>query len=161
MRSNRVVRAPDANVTVTKVLGLFRHLWKLWTCGAAFSCLYSDEILPLVYLYSVVQYSCGSRTNKNSTYFVNDNFPSGYNTIGQCSITIEKVSISASCQNINRNIRKMVSLKGTQDWEFFWLRFWILCYFIVSYAQILRFCKKTFFDQATIGEIQLFRLVWD
>ncbi len=60
----------------------------------------------------MVQYSCGSRTNKNSTYFVNDNFPSGYNTIGQCSITIEKVSISASYQNINRNFRKMVFLKG-------------------------------------------------
>ncbi len=26
------------------------------------------------------------------------------------------------------------AFKGTQDWEFFWLRFWILCYFIVSYA---------------------------
>jgi hypothetical protein len=24
--------------------------------------------------------------------------------------------------------------KGTQEWEFFWLRFWILYYFIVSYA---------------------------
>ncbi len=24
--------------------------------------------------------------------------------------------------------------KGTQEWEFFWLRFWILSYFIVSYA---------------------------
>jgi hypothetical protein len=58
-------------------------------------------------------------------------------------------------------IRVPKQLQGTQDWEFFWLRFWILCYFIVSYAQILRFCKKTFFGQATIGEIQLFRLVWD
>ncbi len=35
-------------------------------------------------------------------------------------------------------------LKGTQEWEFFWLRFWILYFFIVSYAQILRFCKKFF-----------------
>ncbi len=33
-------------------------------------------------------------------------------------------------------------LKGTQDWEFFWLRFWMLYYFIVSYVQILRFCQK-------------------
>ncbi len=38
--------------------------------------------------------------------------------------------------------RSSIALKGTQDWEFFWLRFWILCYFIGSYAQILRFCKK-------------------
>ncbi len=35
-------------------------------------------------------------------------------------------------------------IKGTQDWEFFWLRIWILYHFIVSYAQILRFCKKVF-----------------
>jgi hypothetical protein len=34
---------------------------------------------------------------------------------------------------------------------------WILFYFIVSYAQIVRY----FFDEATIREIQLFRLVWD
>ncbi len=35
-------------------------------------------------------------------------------------------------------------LKGTQEWEFFWLRFWILYYFIVSYVKILDFAKKTF-----------------
>jgi hypothetical protein len=51
--------------------------------------------------------------------------------------------------------------KGTQDWEFFWLRFWILCYFIVSYDQILRFCKKQFLIRALLGEIQLFRVVWN
>ncbi len=45
-------------------------------------------------------------------------------------------------------------------------------YFIVSYAQILRFCNKIFFDQATIGgdviiplSLRLsrveFSLVWD
>ncbi len=28
---------------------------------------------------------------------------------------------------------KIDLVKGTQDWEFFWLRFWILYYFIVSY----------------------------
>ncbi len=28
----------------------------------------------------------------------------------------------------------MSRVKGTQEWEFFWLRFWILYYFIVSYA---------------------------
>ncbi len=28
--------------------------------------------------------------------------------------------------------RSTFSLKGTQDWEFFWLRFWILYYLIVT-----------------------------
>ncbi len=36
------------------------------------------------------------------------------------------------------------SFKGTQDWEFFWLRFWNLHYFFVSYVKILRFYKKKF-----------------
>jgi len=40
----------------------------------------------------ILQYACGTSTNKNSTYFVNDNFPSSYNRIGQCSITVEKVN---------------------------------------------------------------------
>ncbi len=52
-------------------------------------------------------------------------------------------------------------LKGTQDWEFFGLRIWILYYFIVSYAQILRFCKTFFLIGPWMGEIRLFRLVWD
>ncbi len=29
-------------------------------------------------------------------------------------------------------------LKGTQEWEFFWLQFWILYYLIVSYVKILQ-----------------------
>ncbi len=44
-----------------------------------------------------------------------------------------------------------ILFKGTQEWEFFWLRFWILYYFIVSYVKILRFCKKKLFDWASIG----------
>ena len=39
----------------------------------------------------IPQYNCGSRTNHNSTYFVNNGYPSSFNTIGQCSTTIEKV----------------------------------------------------------------------
>jgi hypothetical protein len=54
-----------------------------------------------------------------------------------------------------------VLFKGTQDWEFFWLRFWILYYFIVSYDQILRFWKKKFLIGPLLEEIRLFRLVWD
>lgn len=40
----------------------------------------------------VLQYNCGSRTNHNSTYFVNNGYPSSFNSIGQCSTTIEKTS---------------------------------------------------------------------
>jgi hypothetical protein len=43
------------------------------------------------------QYNCGSKTNYNSTYFVNNNYPSTFNTIGQCSISVEKVSTDV-CQ---------------------------------------------------------------
>ncbi len=32
-------------------------------------------------------------------------------------------------------------LKGTQDWEFFWLRFWNLRYFFDSYVKILKWKK--------------------
>ncbi len=46
---------------------------------------------------------------------------------------------------------KQARFKGTQEWEFFWLRFWILNYFIVSYVKILRFCKKKLFDWASFG----------
>ncbi len=35
-------------------------------------------------------------------------------------------------------------LKGSEAWEFFGLQFWILYFFIVSYAKILRFCQKFF-----------------
>jgi hypothetical protein len=37
-----------------------------------------------------------------------------------------------------------LSLKGTQDWDFFLLRFWNLYYFFVSHVKILRFYKKKF-----------------
>ena len=40
---------------------------------------------------STFQYNCGSKTNYNSTYFMNNNYPQTFNTIGQCSISIEKV----------------------------------------------------------------------
>ncbi len=43
-------------------------------------------------------------------------------------------------------------IKGTQDWDFFWLRFWNLYYFFISYVKILRFYNKQIFDQAIIVE---------
>ncbi len=49
--------------------------------------------------------------------------------------------------------------KGTQEWEFFWLRFWILYYFIVSYVKILRFCKKNFLIGPVLEEVRFFRVV--
>ncbi len=49
-------------------------------------------------------------------------------------------------------------LKGTQDWDFFWLRFWNLYYYFISYVKILRFYNKNFFDQAIIGGDTIFPL---
>jgi hypothetical protein len=49
-------------------------------------------------------------------------------------------------------------LKGTQDWEFFWLRFWNLRYFFVSYVKILRFYKKIFW-LGHYWEVRFFRVV--
>ncbi len=54
-----------------------------------------------------------------------------------------------------------MSLKGTQDWDFFWLRFWNLYYFFISYVKILRFDNKIYLIRPLLGEIQFFRLVWD
>ncbi len=51
--------------------------------------------------------------------------------------------------------------KGTQDWEFFWLRFLNLYYFFISYVKILRFYQKIFLIRPFLGEIRFFRLVWD
>ncbi len=49
--------------------------------------------------------------------------------------------------------------KGTQEWEFFWLRFWILYYFIVSYVKILRFSKKNFLIGPVLEEVRFFQVV--
>ncbi len=66
--------------------------------------------------------------------------------------------------NHGANIRgggKTVNIvfKGTQEWEFFWLRFWILYSFIVSYVKILRFCKKNFLIGPVLEEVRFFRVV--
>ncbi len=50
-------------------------------------------------------------------------------------------------------------LKGTQDWDFFWLRFWNLYYFFVSHVKILRFYKKKFWIGPFWGEVRFFRVV--
>ncbi len=51
------------------------------------------------------------------------------------------------------------NFKGTQDWEFFGLRFWNLRYFFVSYVKILRFYKKKFLIGPLLGEVRFFRVV--
>jgi hypothetical protein len=58
-------------------------------------------------------------------------------------------------------ILSYLHLKGTQDWDFFCLRFWNLIYFFISYVKILRFYKKFFLIRPLLGEIRFFRLVWD
>jgi hypothetical protein len=52
-----------------------------------------------------------------------------------------------------------VYFKGTQDWDFFWLRFWNLYYFFVSYVKILRFYRKKFLIGPLLGEVRFFRAV--
>ncbi len=49
-----------------------------------------------------------------------------------------------------------IPVKGTQAWEFFGLWFWNLYFFVVSYAEMLRFCWKNFFIGPLLGEIGLF-----
>ncbi len=58
-------------------------------------------------------------------------------------------------------VQGRLSLKGTQDWEFFWLRFWNLYHFFISYVKILRFYKKNFLIRPFLGEIRFFRVVRD
>ena len=45
---------------------------------------------------------------------------------------------------------------GTQAWEFFGLRYWNLYFFVVSYAEMLRFRLKKIFVGPLLGEIGLF-----
>ncbi len=51
--------------------------------------------------------------------------------------------------------------KGTQAWEFFGLRYWNLYFFVVSYAEMLRFRLKKKFVGPLLGEIGLFCVYWD
>jgi hypothetical protein len=51
------------------------------------------------------------------------------------------------------------TFKGTQDWEFFWLRFWNLRYFFVSYVKILSFYKQIFLIGPLLEEVRFFRVV--
>ena len=73
------------------------------TCASGFGvcCVLQVQINQYTFISSIqhcfIQYNCGSKTNYNSTYFANNNYPSTFNTIGQCSISVEKVSTDV-CQ---------------------------------------------------------------
>ncbi len=56
-------------------------------------------------------------------------------------------------------VSTVFTFKGTQDWDFFWLRFWNLYYFFVSYVKILRFYQKKFLIGPFWGEVRFFRVV--
>jgi hypothetical protein len=56
-------------------------------------------------------------------------------------------------------VRSRGLVKGTQDWEFFWLQFRNLRYFFVSYIKILRLYKKNFLIDPLLGEVRFFRVV--
>ncbi len=60
-------------------------------------------------------------------------------------------------KNQKQKISWHCPFKGTQDWEFFWLRFCNLRYFFVSYVKILRFYKKNFLIGPLLGEVGFFR----
>ena len=73
--------------------------------------------------------------------------------------------------SLSYEVMKFCDLTGTQAWDILGLRFWILYFFLVSLAKILRFCKKNF-DSAIIGRDMIvplilrlsridFSLVWD
>ena len=64
----------------------------------------------------VLQYNCGSRTNHNSTYFVNNGYPSSFNTIGQCSTTIEKVCSAIVSLKFISNIRRPAQMCVSWGW---------------------------------------------
>ena len=70
---------------------------------------------------------------------------------------IETISVLSENTNTFHFVR--LTLKGTQDWEFFWLRFWNLRYFFVSHVKILRFYQKIFWIGPFLGEVRFFRVV--
>ncbi len=69
------------------------------------------------------------------------------------------IAILSSLKLFNLQISIIYIFKGTQDWEFFWLRFWNLRYFFVSYVKTLRFYQKIFLIRPLLGEVRFFRVV--
>ncbi len=67
--------------------------------------------------------------------------------------------VAAALHSVAATAPRHVALKGTQEWEFLWLRFWILYCFIASYAEKWRLCKKKFLIGPLWGEVGLFSVV--
>ncbi len=114
------------NLTQWELVLAFLHFWK---------------VLSIYYMSKYIFKN--SRTIKWLNNIVN---PTWDNTlrgkVGGVYICDRKLTKSKQIEKSKSHSKE--PLKGTQEWEFFWLRFWILYYFIVSYVKILRFCKKTF-----------------
>ncbi len=65
-----------------------------------------------------------------------------------------RLDLIQECDETNKSVS--LPFKGTQDWDFFWLWFWNLYYFFISYVKI--YLQTKFFDQAIIGEDTIFPL---
>ncbi len=90
------------------------------------------EILVRIRIRGSIPLTNGSRSG--SCYF--RKWPTSaicINTACHCSV-IKYIHRSRDATSLTNNEPLLNRLKGTQEWEFFWLRFWILSYFIVSYA---------------------------
>ncbi len=110
----------------TQVKGLltYNYVYNMHKCASSSS-------------YALANYTMWEETHKHEQF---------------CSI------IYVCMYSTHYNIKKYLQItsltnrfKGTQDWEFFWLRFWNLRYFFVSYVKILRFYKKKIVEWAIIG----------
>ncbi len=69
------------------------------------------------------------------------------------------------CLSLGFTLIKILSTEyfdaGTQAWEFFGLRNWNLYFFVVSYAEMLRFRLKQVFVGLLLGKKGLFCVYWD
>ncbi len=100
---------------------------------------------------------CGSGYEAQKMYYKKLPKP---HYIVQCWHTIHSLMLICGEFSFRWPLLQML-FKGTQDWDFFWLRFWNLYYFFISYVKILRFYKKKFLIRPLLGQIRFFRLVWD
>ncbi len=105
------------------------------------------------------------RPGNNLQYFIFAHLPTAVCTpfLRNCNLTHMGDGFDVQCiggQLLWKSVAMgHCTLKGTQAWEFFWLRFWILYYFIVSYVKILRFCKRNFLIGSVLEEVRFFRVV--
>jgi hypothetical protein len=116
---------------------------KNFSCLCTLTCLFYQSFISLTLLYLPRGEGLGSLLQFFNPFF----YPGHY--------SIYPAALSHKFRRGNYLPCKLycfvlACIKGTQDWEFFWLRFWNLPNFFVSYVKILRFYKKKFFDWAII-----------